>query len=83
MIRCKGYRTGTLDGDDYDCIHAHGDIDCGDCVINGGKLSPQTGKAFRGNSGKYEQRAKKPPSKIREHIKVIVNLTRGSIKIID
>mgnify|MGYP001577517190 CR=1 FL=1 len=59
MIKCKGHRTGTMEGDDFECEYAHGDIDCGDCIINGGRLSPQTGKTFRGNSAKYVALAQK------------------------
>lgn len=54
MIECKGDR-------DY-----YGDFNCGwdaefsceECIINGGRMSPQTNKPFRGNRAKYEERAR-------------------------
>lgn len=31
----------------------HPDVDCGGCIINGGCLSPVTGKKFKGNRSLY------------------------------
>ena len=59
MISCKGYWTSSVDGDEFDCEYDP-DFACDDCIINGGRMSPQTGKPFRGNRAKYEERARRP-----------------------
>ena len=50
MIECKGHRD-PYDGE-FDCGYSP-EFDCGDCIINGGTMSPQTGKRFRGNPKPY------------------------------
>jgi len=59
MIICKGYKSGNpCDGEEYECGYDT-EIDCGDCICNGGDMSPQTGKKFRGNPEPYIEEAKK------------------------
>ena len=54
MIECKGY----FDGNEYDCKYSKVDFECDDCIVNGGCMSPRTGKKFRGNVEKYETLAR-------------------------
>ena len=57
MLTCKCYRT--YEGD-YDCEYSHaGEISCEHCIINGGEMSPQTGKKFKGNLLPYIELAQK------------------------
>lgn len=59
MLPCLGHREDYgADGWEYTCDYEHAEIDCGDCVINGGDLSPQTGKPFRGNLERYKEAAR-------------------------
>lgn len=59
MLQCLGRREDHgIDGWEYTCDYEHADIDCGDCVINGGDMSPQTGKPFRGNLERYKEAAR-------------------------
>ena len=61
MLVCKGKWTHSIDGSEFDCDYEHaGDICCEDCIINGGRFSPATGKLFRGNVKKYRQPYVKP-----------------------
>ena len=47
-VPCLGSWTHTSDGDDFDCGYLEaGGFDCGDCVVNGGRMDPRTGKAYR------------------------------------
>lgn len=46
-VVCRGYWSHTTSGSDFDCEHAHGEIGCSNCVVNGGSLDPRTGKRFR------------------------------------
>ena len=50
-VPCKGYVTHTPDASEYDCDYATG-IACDDCIVNGGKLDPRTGKAYRKRKAK-------------------------------
>ena len=53
-IFCRGHWIHSVNGDDFDCDHENvGAFCCGDCIINGGEYSPQTGKRFRGNRSLY------------------------------
>ena len=57
MLKCKVYRSegNPVDGYDYYCEYEHsGEINCENCIITGGTISPQTGKPFRGNLKKYQ-----------------------------
>ena len=49
MITCLGYKSGNpSDGYDYDCEYEYaGEFGCEDCICNGGRFDPRTGKAFR------------------------------------
>lgn len=58
MLECKGYQYWTDCGYEYDCGYPNATFSCEDCIINGGDFSPQTGKLFRGNRAKYEERAR-------------------------
>jgi hypothetical protein len=53
-IKCGGaYSQSTPDGGpELYCEHEP-PFDCGDCIINGGKMSPISHKPFRGNSELY------------------------------
>lgn len=55
MIVCKGYQAGNpTDGYEFDCGYENaGAFNCEDCICNGGTMSPQTGKKFRGNPAPY------------------------------
>ena len=53
MLSCKGYWSYSDCGDEFECDYPHADFSCEDCIINGGPMSPQTGKPFRGNREKY------------------------------
>lgn len=47
-IPCRGYEINTPDQHEYDCAYEHvGDIDCGECIVNGGDMDPRTGKKAR------------------------------------
>jgi len=47
-IPCAGRRVNTTDGDDFDCDYEHaGSVTCDQCVVNGGRLDPRTGRKFR------------------------------------
>lgn len=61
MISCKGYWSGNpSNGYDFDCEYENsGGFTCEDCVINGGHMSPITGKPFRGNRQMYIDMAQK------------------------
>ena len=58
MLECKGYRYWTDCGYEYDCDYPNATFACEYCIINGGEMSPQTGKLFRGNRSKYVEQAK-------------------------
>ena len=46
-IPCLGHREESyLEPSDYTCDYRHGEIDCGDCIVNGGRIDPRTGKRF-------------------------------------
>jgi hypothetical protein len=46
-IPCKGYQINTPDQYDYDCEYAYaGTVTCDDCIVNGGKYDPRTGKKY-------------------------------------
>ena len=51
-IKCGGYWSHSFDGSEFDCEYKTG-IYCDDCIINGGHLSPVSGKEFRGNREPY------------------------------
>lgn len=56
-IKCKGYWTSsTYDGPpEFDCgYEKSADFGCEDCIINGGRMSPVSGKPFRGNPVPYD-----------------------------
>lgn len=56
-IKCKGFWTpGTPDGPaEFDCEYENSaGFGCEDCIINGGHMSPVSGKAFRGNPAPYD-----------------------------
>lgn len=55
MINCKGYYDYW---NEFDCGYS-ASICCEDCICNGGKYSPITGKVFRGNRSKYIREAEK------------------------
>lgn len=55
MITCK-LRTNYYG--EHDCEYDQ-TIGCDDCICNGGRYSPVTGKVFRGNRKKYITRARK------------------------
>jgi len=39
---CLGYHIHSIDGDDFDCEYEFaGDIDCDECMINGGDCDPR------------------------------------------
>ena len=57
-IKCLGYKHETQDGYDYDCEYPKVNFSCDECICNGGRYSPQTGKLFRGNPKPYELAAK-------------------------
>ena len=57
MIKCGGYRSFNGEYTEYDCKYSP-DFDCGDCILNGGTMSPISGKKFRGNRAQYEKRAR-------------------------
>jgi hypothetical protein len=59
MLECKGYKYWTDCGYEFDCEYPHATFSCEGCIINGGNLSPMTGKPFRGNIAKYNKCAKK------------------------
>lgn len=45
MIVCMSERVGSpITGYDYECQYEHGDINCSDCILCGGKIDPRTGK---------------------------------------
>jgi hypothetical protein len=47
-IPCLGYEINTPDCHDYDCEYPHaGVFGCEDCVVNGGRFDPRTGKRYR------------------------------------
>ena len=62
MIKCKGEYDYW---GEFDCGWG-ADFGCEDCIINGGTMSPQTNKPFRGNRAKYEERAREKPNS--EHV---------------
>ena len=55
-IKCKSYKSSSyLDPIEYDCGWEKAEaIDCENCIINGGDMSPVSGKRFRGNRKPYE-----------------------------
>lgn len=56
-IKCKGYWTSsTYDGPpEFECEYEKAaDVGCDDCIINGGRMSPVSGKPFRGNPAPYD-----------------------------
>lgn len=61
MITCKGYWSGNpSNGYDFDCEYENsGGFTCENCIINGGHMSPITGKTFRGNRQIYIDAAQK------------------------
>jgi len=64
-LKCKGHTSNTPETYEFECDYDTG-IDCVDCVIYMGTLSPQTGKPFRGNFKLYEKAFKK---KLKEQTK--------------
>ena len=55
-ISCKGYTLSTPDGDEFDCAYENSScVDCDVCIVNGGDMSPVSGKKFRGNRAPYEE----------------------------
>lgn len=58
MIPCGLETYHTQDGTDYDCSYPNATHACEDCIINGGSISPISGKAFRGNLKPYIKAAK-------------------------
>lgn len=70
-IKCKGYWSpSTPDSPaEFDCEYENsGSFGCDDCIINGGSMSPISGKVFRGNRAPYEQAFQESREK-REHPK--------------
>lgn len=60
MIKCKGYKErDTWRGPGEWCCGWDTDIDCGECIINGGNMSPVSGKPFRGNPEPYHEECRK------------------------
>lgn len=56
-IKCKGYWTpSTPNGPaEFDCEYEKSaGFGCEDCIINGGSMSPVSGKPFRGNPAPYD-----------------------------
>lgn len=46
-IPCLGRWVHTIDGSDYDCDYENaGGFGCEDCIVNGGRMDPRTGKKF-------------------------------------
>jgi hypothetical protein len=44
-ISCAGYWTHNMDGSEFDCEYEHaGEVLCENCVVNGGRMDPRTGK---------------------------------------
>lgn len=56
-IPCKGYEINTPDAHEFDCAYEHaGKFGCEDCVVNGGRFDPRTGRAYRKRKAKKEVR---------------------------
>ena len=71
MLKCLGHVCRCPgEPDDYDCGYAHADFGCEDCIITGGRFSPQTGKPFRGDRAKYIERAKTHAQQLKERNQV-------------
>lgn len=46
-IPCKGYEINTPDQHEFDCRYKYaGHIICEDCIVNGGRMDPRTGKRY-------------------------------------
>lgn len=51
-IPCRLVVESTTNGRDVACDYAHGeDIICDDCIVNGGKFDPRTGRRYRKPKG--------------------------------
>ena len=60
MIRCKGHwYFSAMEPPEYECGYGEVNFDCGDCIINGGCMSPVSGKPFRGNPEPYYEDCRK------------------------
>jgi hypothetical protein len=70
MLTCRGYSHCTDCGYERDCGYPNTTFSCEDCIINGGKMSPQTGKVFRGNHKKYQELARDKYSNQEETIEL-------------
>jgi hypothetical protein len=47
-IPCRGHWIHTQDGSDSDCGYEHSvGFGCEDCIVNGGRFDPRTGKRYR------------------------------------
>lgn len=47
-IPCLGYEIHTSDAHEYDCRYEYaGAFGCEDCIVNGGRMDPRTGKKTR------------------------------------
>lgn len=55
-ITCKGHwSSSTTDSPPEFYCDYEPPFDCGDCICNGGRMSPVSGKPFRGNPEPYVQ----------------------------
>lgn len=59
-IRCKGYwYYPAMEPPEFECGYEKADFDCDQCIINGGSMSPISGKPFRGNPEPYYEDCRK------------------------
>ena len=61
MIKCKGYWDYCgMEPPEFECGYENsGGITCDQCIINGGGMSPVSGKPFRGNPEPYYEDCRK------------------------
>ncbi len=61
MIKCKGFwYYPMMEPPEFDCGYDKaGYITCDECIINGGDMSPVSGKKFRGNPEPYYEECRK------------------------
>lgn len=46
-IPCKGRWVHNTDGSDFECDYPRAGFGCEECVVNGGRFDPRTGKRTR------------------------------------
>jgi len=56
LITGAGYKTQDVgNGSEFECAHpGSAEITCEECIINGGDMSPISGKPFKGNLANYK-----------------------------